>query len=203
MRLARRRALAACALSVSLSTLLIACDRPQPAQDIEAIDASGESHPDDFSLTDHLGGRFRLSDHRGRVVALFFGYTQCADVCPTTLHEFVQVYRKLGNGADKLQVVFVTVDPERDTPQVLSQYVPAFDRRFIGLTGSPEEIRRVADAYGVSYQKISAKDSRYYTIDHTAYIFLLDRSGHVRLKVPNGQPAEALLRLIQEVDANP
>lgn len=185
-------------LLVALSMPLTGCERTA-APEIDAIDVSSESYPNDFLLTDHRGKPVRLSDFRGKIVALFFGFTQCPDVCPTTLTTFSQVYRDLGRDADQVQVLFVTIDPERDTQQLLAEYMPAFDSRFIGLRGSPEEIRQVAEAYKVTYQKIPAKQGSFYTLDHTAYVFLFDRAGRLRLKVPHGQSAPALVRLIREV----
>lgn len=189
-------------LLAALSLPLAGCDRPE-SPEINAIDVGGESYPNDFLLTDHRGKPIRLSDFRGKIVALFFGFTQCADVCPTMLAEFSQVYRDLGRDADQVQVLFVTIDPERDTQQLLAEYLPAFDSRFIGLRGSPEETRRVADAYKVTYQKSAAKEGGFYTLDHTAYVFLFDRAGRLRLKVPHGQSAPALTRLIREIRDHP
>lgn len=189
-------------LLAALSLPLAGCDR-SATSDIDAIDVSGEPYPNDFLLTDHNGKARRLSDFRGKIVALFFGFTQCPDVCPTTLTAFSQVYRDLGRDADQVQVLFVTIDPERDTQQLLTEYMPAFDSRFIGLRGSPEEIRRVAEAYKVTYQKIPATQGGFYTLDHTAYVFLFDRAGRLRLKVPHGQSAPSLVRLIREIQDNP
>jgi protein SCO1/2 len=189
--------------ALALLCLVAACDRGPPVKDIEAIDVGSDAYPTDFTLTDHRGKAVRLSDFRGRIVALFFGFTQCPDVCPTTLSDFAQVNRNLGRDAERLQVLFVTIDPERDTQQLLAEYIPAFDARFIGLRGSPEEIRRVADGFKVTYRKIPAREGNFYTLDHTAYVFLFDKTGRLRLKVPHGQSAEALTRLVREVDGNP
>lgn len=185
-------------LLAALFLPLAGCDRGE-SREINATDATSESYPTDFALTDHRGKPVRLSDFRGKVVALFFGFTQCPDVCPTTLAEFSQVYRDLGGDADQVQVLFVTIDPERDTQQLLAEYLPAFDNRFIGLWGNSEEIRRVADTYKVTYQKIPAKNGNSYTMDHTALVFLFDGNGRLRLKVPHGQSAQALTRLIREI----
>lgn len=185
-------------LLAALFLPLAGCDRDE-GREINATDASSDSYPTDFVLTNHRGKPVRLSDFRGKVVALFFGFTQCPDVCPTTLAEFSQVYRDLGRNADQVQVLFVTIDPERDTQQLLAEYLPAFDSRFVGLRGSSEEIRRVADAYKVTYQKIHARNGNSYTMDHTALVFLFDGNGRLRLKVPHGQSAQALTRLIREI----
>jgi len=190
----RRRVL----LALALATLAAGCDRPAGTSEIEAIDA-GENNTPAFALRDHNGTPRRLSDFRGRVVAVFFGFTHCPEVCPTTLAEFARVDRMLGPDAERLQVLFVTVDPERDTPQVLSRYVPSFDPRFLGLSGSDEEIRKAADAFEVTYRKIPGRTPGDYTLDHTAYVFLLDPSGRLRLKVPYGQSPDALLKLVREL----
>lgn len=189
-------------LLAALFLPLAGCDRGE-GREINATDATSESYPTDFALTDHRGKPVRLSDFRGKVVALFFGFTQCPDVCPTTLAEFSQVYRDLGGDSDQVQVLFVTIDPERDTQQLLAEYLPAFDNRFIGLWGNSEEIRRVADTYKVTYQKIQTKNSSSYTMDHTALVFLFDGNGRLRLKVPHGQSAQALTRLIREIRDSP
>lgn len=175
------------------------CDPGGDAKEVEAIDASADGRALDFALIDHTGKQRRLSDFRGKVVAVFFGYTQCPDVCPTTLAEFVQVHRRLGPKADKLQVLFITVDPERDTQQLLAEYMPAFDPRFIGLRGAAQDLRKATDAFAVTYTKIGGQAGKNYTFDHTAYVFLVDPSGQLRLKVPHGQSAEALTTLIQEI----
>lgn len=185
-------------LLAALLLPLAACDRGE-SREINATDTTSESYPTDFVLTGHRGKHVRLSDYRGKVVALFFGFTQCPDVCPTTLAEFSQVYRELGRDADQVQVLFVTIDPERDTLQLLAEYLPAFDSRFVGLWGNSEEVRKVADAYKVTYQKILAKNGNSYTMDHTALVFLFDGNGRLRLKVPHGQSAQALIRLIREI----
>jgi protein SCO1/2 len=191
--------LSAVILGLAAAMLVGGCDRPARTAEIEAIDAGDKDYPRDFTLTDHNGKPRHLSEFRGKVVALFFGFTRCPDVCPTTLSEFAQVDRMLGADAQRVQVLFVTVDPERDTRQLLSQYVPSFDSRFLGLSGSSAQTRKAADAFEVTYQKIAGPTPADYTMDHTAYVFLLDPSGRLRLKVPYGQRAEALLKLIREL----
>ena len=188
-------------LGFAVAILAAGCERPSGGTEIQAVDVSGPDAPRDFSLTDHNGKLRHLSEFRGKVVALFFGFTHCPEVCPTTLAEFARVDRMLGAEAERVQVVFVTVDPDRDTPQVLARYVPSFDPRFVGLSGSAEEIRKAADAFDVTYEKIPGRTAGEYTIDHTAYVFLLDTSGRLRLKVPYGQSADALLKLIRELQA--
>lgn len=188
-------------LLLALAVPLAGCDRAA-VPEISAIDASGESLPEDMVLTDHTGKPKRLTDYKGKIVALFFGFTQCPAVCPTTLAEFAQVYRQLGPDADQVQVLFVTIDPEQDTQQLLAEFMPTFDPRFIGLRGTAEQTRRVAEAFKVSYVKVPAKAGDY-TFDHTTYVFLLDRSGRLRLRVPHGQSAAALVSLIREIQQSP
>lgn len=145
----------------------------------------------DFTLTDHNGNPFTLSSTRGKVVMLYFGYTSCPDVCPLTLADMSNARADLGADADAVQIVFITVDPERDSQQVLQKYIPAFDPRNIGLRGTPEEIKQVADAYGVKYKKTVLKDSALgYAVDHSAFIYVIDRNGQLRELLPFGTQRE-------------
>lgn len=138
----------------------------------------------DFTLTAHTGERVRLSDWRGRWVALYFGYTFCPDVCPTTLAQLAQARRQLGADAEKVQVIMVTVDPERDTPERLAAYVRAFDPTFVGLTGTPTEIAAVASPLGVYFARQEVGGASGYLVDHTASVLLLDPQGRLRLIWP-------------------
>lgn len=145
----------------------------------------------DFTLTRAEGGEFRLSRLRGSVVALAFGYTFCPDVCPTTLAELAQVRRLLGAAASRLRVAFVTIDPERDTPERLRVYTAAFDRSFVGLTGAPEQLARVRSAYGVVAEKRVVKGTAAaYLMDHSAFVYVIDPQGRLRLMMPFGTPIE-------------
>lgn len=147
----------------------------------------------DFTLTDHTGRVVSLSSWRGKFVALYFGYTVCPDVCPTSLAELRKTRKLLGKQADQLQVAMITVDPERDTQAVLADYVTHFDPTFIGLIGKPAEIARVASAYGVFYEKVEEKDSALgYLMNHTATIMVIDREGYLRVVFPFGTTAEAM-----------
>lgn len=138
----------------------------------------------DFTLTAHTGERVRLSDWRGRWVALYFGYTFCPDVCPTTLAQLAQARRQLGAEAEKVQVIMVTVDPERDTPERLAAYVRAFDPTFVGLTGAPAEIAAAASPLGVYFARQEVGGASGYLVDHTASVLLLDPQGRLRLIWP-------------------
>lgn len=156
-------------------------------------DLTGLSYGNDFALKDHNGNVRRLADFKGKAVLVFFGFTHCPDVCPTTLAELANVMKELGPQADKLQVLFVTVDPERDTPEVLAKYVPAFDPRFLGLSGTPAETEKMAKEFKVFYQKAPGKTPGSYTVDHTAGSYIFDTQGRIRLFVRHGQGAEPIL----------
>ncbi|MBN1565856.1 MAG: SCO family protein [Anaerolineae bacterium] len=154
----------------------------------------------DFTLTDHTGQPFSLSDLRGKVVMLFFGYTNCPDVCPTTLAEFKQVKAQLGEDADQVAFVFVSVDGARDTPERLAAYVHAFDPDFIGLTGDDAAMRTVGQDYGIFYQRVSYDNPDNYLVDHTASSFVVDQEGRYRIVFPyQSDPAgmaEQIRRLV-------
>lgn len=164
-----------------ISALLAGCggDAPQ-APKFTLTDVTGAGFGRELNLTDHNGKPRTLADFRGKVVTVFFGFTHCPDVCPTTLAEMAQVMKELGADADKLQVLFITVDPERDTPQVLKQYVPSFHPSFIGLYGDAEATARTAKEFKVFVQKQPVKDGGY-SVDHGAGTFILDRDGKLRL----------------------
>lgn len=148
-----------------------------------STDVTGLDYGRDFKLTDHNGRSRTLADFKGKAVLVFFGYTQCPDVCPTTMATMADVMRQLGTDADRLQVLFITLDPQRDTQALLSKYVPAFDPRFLGLYGDQEATAKVAKEFKVFYQKVPGKDPVNYTIDHTAGSYVFDPAGHIRLFV--------------------
>jgi len=156
-------------------------------------DVTGLEYAKDFALTDHNGKPRTLADFKGKAVVMFFGYTQCPDVCPTTMAEMANVMKELGPQADKVQVLFVTIDPARDTPQILSQYVPAFDKRFLGLYGDEVATEKVAKEFKVFFQKVPGKTPGSYTMDHTAGSYVFDPQGHIRLFVKHGQGAEPIV----------
>lgn len=174
-------------LLVALMTGLAACDgAPPPA--FKGTDIGGASFGQPFTLTGHDGKRHSLDEFKGKVVALFFGYTHCPDVCPTTMLEFAQAAKQLGADGDRLQVLFVSVDPQRDTPAVLAGYIPHFDRRFLGLTGSEAEVAAVAGHFKVVAQRQPAASGGY-TVDHSAGSYLFDRDGKLRVYLPYATPA--------------
>ncbi|MDQ9169024.1 SCO family protein [Oxalobacteraceae bacterium R-40] len=156
-------------------------------------DLTGLSYGNDFALKDHTGKVRRLADFKGKAVIVFFGFTHCPDVCPTTLAELATVMQELGPLAEKVQVLFITVDPERDTPELLAKYVPAFDPRFLGLVGSPAETEQVAKEFKAFYQKVPGKTAGSYTVDHTAGSYIFDPQGRIRLFARHGQGSESIV----------
>ena len=170
-----------------LVMLLAACDEPRLPSPFHASDVSLPLAKADFKLTDHNGKQRTLADFRGKAVVLFFGYTHCPDVCPTTLADLAQVMGMLGKDADKVQVLLVTVDPERDAPEMLAKYVSAFHPSFLGLYGDAEATAQAAKAFYVAYQKQPATSG--YNVDHSVGTFLIDPQGRVRLRAPLAQRA--------------
>jgi protein SCO1/2 len=166
-------------LLIVLAALLGGCD--SGAERFNNVDITGASYARDFRLTDFNGKPRTLADFRGKVVVMFFGYTQCPDVCPTTMTDMAEVKRRLGPDGEKVQVIFVTLDPDRDTAEVLSQYVPGFDPSFLGLRGTRDETAAIAKDFKVFYQKVPGKTETSYTMDHTAGSYVFDAEGRVRL----------------------
>jgi protein SCO1/2 len=162
----------------------VGCAPPQPG--FKNTDVTGADCCKDFRLTDHNGKVRTLADFRGKAVVMFFGYTQCPDVCPTTMLEMKAVLQQLGADAQRVQVLFVTVDPERDTRELLSSYVPAFDPSFLGLYGDMETTAKTAKEFRVFYQKQPGSTPSSYTMDHTAGSYVFDSQGRVRLFVRHG-----------------
>jgi protein SCO1/2 len=179
-----------------LILLLGACGEPEMPSPYHAKDVSWQHAQADFQLTDINGKPRSLLDFRGKVVVLFFGYTHCPDVCPTALADLAQVMRLLGKDADRLQVLFITLDPERDSPEVLVKFVPSFDPSFLGLYGDEQATRQSAKSFGVDYVK---QDDMHggYTLDHTAGIYLLGTRGKPLLLAQYGQSAEQLAQDIR------
>lgn len=167
-----------------------ACTSSPPR--FEGVDITGADYARDFTLRDPQGRQRTLADYRGKVVVLFFGFTQCPDVCPTTMSELKTVMTSLGTDADRVQVLFVTLDPERDTPELLGQYVPAFDQRFVGLRGDAEATRGLAKEFKIFFQRVPGPTATTYTLDHTAGSFVFDRDGRIRLFLRPGQSATAI-----------
>ena len=164
-----------------------------------ASDVTGTTFGRDFALTDHTGKARTLADFRGKAVVLFFGYTQCPDVCPTTLAELAEAMKRLGPDADRVQVLFATVDPERDTADLLSKYVPAFDPHFLGLYGDAAATERTAKEFKILYQKQPGRTPGSYTVDHSAGTFVFDPQGKLRLYVSYGQGPAVFAHDIREL----
>lgn len=180
----------------AFSTLLWGCGPAPEKPKFQLTDVTGAGFGRELNLVGHDGRPRTLADFRGKVVTVFFGFTHCPDVCPTTLAEMAEVTKALGPDAGKLQVLFVTVDPERDTQAVLAQYVPSFHPSFLGLYGDAEATARAAKEFKVFYQKQPGKSGDY-SVDHSAGTFVLDREGHLRLFAQYGQGATALLHDIR------
>lgn len=180
---------------------LVACDNKlTPSVSKIAFintDITGIDYAHKLSLTDHNGQPRSLENFRGKLVLVFFGYTQCPDVCPTTLSEMANVMQLLDKDADKVQVLFVTLDPDRDTPALLSRYVPAFHPGFLGLVGDKAATDEVVKEFKLFVQKIPAKSGSGYTIDHTAGSYVFDKQGHIRLFIRHGQGAEPIVKDIR------
>jgi protein SCO1/2 len=169
---------------------LAACDGTQAK--FRGTDITGVDYGRSLELTDHHGKARRLEDFRGKAVVLLFGYTRCPDVCPTTLADAALAMKQLGPEADRVQVLFVSVDPERDTQDVLAKYVPAFDARFLGMYGDLEATRRAAKEFKVYFEKRPGKTPDAYTIDHSAQAYVLDPDGRLRLFIRHDRIAEDL-----------
>jgi len=167
---------------------LSGCDEVRLPSPFHAAEVRAKFTQADFRLTDHNGKPRKLADFRGKIVVIFFGYVHCPDVCPTTLADLAQVMTKLGRDANKVQVLFVTVDPERDTREILAQFVPAFHPSFLGLYGDAAATAKVARAFDVVYEKQPTKSG--YNVDHTAGSYIVDGDGRVLLLAPFGQRAD-------------
>jgi protein SCO1/2 len=175
--------------------LLAGCDRlPGGAgkPSFKAVDITGAQYAQELALPDADGRMRTLADFKGKVTLVFFGFTQCPDVCPTTLAELAAVKRELGKDGERLQGVFVSVDPQRDTPEILKAYMASFDPAFIALRGTPEQTQAVAKNFKVFYAQVPGKTEGSYTVDHTAGTYVFDAQGKVRLFVRYGSGAEAL-----------
>lgn len=181
-------------LGLTVLPLVAGCERlglgkPEPFQ---GIDLTGFDYARQFSLADVNGKVRTLADFKGSVVVVFFGFTQCPDVCPTTLGEIAEVKRSLGADGARVQGVFITVDPERDTPEILKAYVDGFDAGFVALRGSLDETRAVAQEFKVFFAKSPGKTADSYSVDHTAGAYIFDPQGKVRLFTRHGAGAPAM-----------
>ncbi len=184
------RVFAAALLALALAVSVAACGSARPQ--FKNTDLTGADYGKSLRLTDHTGRVRTLDDFKGSVVTIFFGYTQCPDVCPTTLAAMKAVKQQLGEDGRRLQVLFVTLDPERDTQELLAQYVTAFDPSFIGLRGDAEATARVAKEFKIFYQKVPGATPDTYTMDHSAGSYVFDPEGRLRLYVRYGQSPDAI-----------
>jgi len=180
-----RGAAHACAvLSLALAAVVAGCGKTAdtaPSVALKGVDLTGASYARELALPDQDGRLRSLAEFKGKVLVLFFGYTQCPEVCPTTMSELAQVKKSLGPQGDAVQGIFVSLDPERDTPEILKKYLANFDPSFIALRGTPEQTQAAAKEFKVFYAKVPGKTAGSYTLDHTAASFVFDRQGRVRV----------------------
>jgi len=174
-----------------LILLLGGCEKSAQMPRFHASDVTGQYTQADFHLTDHNGQPRSLSNYRGKVVVVFFGYTHCPDICPTTLADLAQTMKLLGKDAERVQVLFVTLDPERDTRELLAKYVPFFNPAFIALYGDAQATAKVAENFRVDYRKHPIASGGY-TMDHSTFSYLIDAQGRMRLMAGNREPADML-----------
>jgi protein SCO1/2 len=189
--------IAASAVSVLAGGILSACSDAKPS--FSSVDITGATYGKNFELTDHNGKVRTLADFKGKIVVMFFGYTQCPDVCPTSMAELAEIKKLLGPDGDKLQGLFVTVDPARDTPEVLKGYMENFDPSFIALYTSPEKLEALAKDFKVYYNRVNGQTPTSYTMDHSAGSYIYDTQGNLRLFTRYGSGAKVLAADIQQL----
>jgi protein SCO1 len=180
---------------ICLIFFLTGCSDPKPQ--FKSVDVTGADFSQNFSLPDQLGKTRTIADFKGKVVVVFFGFAQCPDVCPTTMAELAEVKKMLGKDGDKLQAVFITVDPERDTPEVLKAYMANFDASFLALRGTLDETTATAKHFKTYFKKVEGKTPGSYTMDHSAGSYVFDTQGRVRLYTRYGSGATALFEDIK------
>ncbi len=177
-------------LSLGSALALTACSDSKPA--FSGIDITGADYATGFSLTDHNGQPRTLADFKGKVVVIFFGFTQCPDVCPTSMAEMAEARRLLGPDGERVQGLFVSIDPERDTPEIMREYMASFDPSFLALYAAPDALSELAKAYRIYYKKVPGPTPTSYTMDHSAGSYVYDPQGRVRLYNRYGSGAQAL-----------
>ena len=175
---------------------LAACDsnNQPPAPQFSGIDITGADYGKALKLTDHTGKLRTLADFKGKVVLVFFGFTHCPEVCPTTMHDLATVMKQLGPDAERVQVLFVTLDPERDTPELLAKYVPSINPSFLALRGDEAATKEAAQAFHVYFEKRPGIKNGDYTIEHFSGTFVFDREGRVRLLINYGIGSDKFTR---------
>ena len=178
-------------LSVLGAGLVSACSDPKPA--FHGVDVTGADYAKDLPLVDHNGQKRSIKDFAGKVVIVFFGYTQCPDVCPTSMAELVEVKKLLGKDGDRLQAIFVTVDPARDTAEMLKAYMANFDPSFVALIPTADQLPAIAKDFKVYFKRVDGKTPTSYTMDHSAGSYTYDPQGRLRLynRYNSGAPALA------------
>lgn len=202
----RRSLLLSAAAALVASPFLVACDKAGqpgvPKLSFNAVDITGAEYARQLSLKDVDGRQRSLAEFKGKVLFVFFGFTQCPDVCPTTMAELAEVRRRLGPDGDRVQGIFISIDPARDTPQVLKGYLQAMDPSFVGLTGSAEQIEAAAREFKVFFQKVPTSEGNY-TMDHTAGAYVFDPEGHVRLFVRYGMGVDKVTADLRQLLGKP
>ena len=184
--LIRRRSLLVGAAALALA----ACGDKKPV--FTGIDITGANYATGFALTDHNGQARTLADFQGKAVVIFFGFTQCPDVCPTSLGELAEARRLLGTDGERLQGLFISIDPERDTPEIMKEYMANFDPSFLALYAAPEALPELAKSYRIYYKKVPGSTPSSYTVDHSAGSYVYDAKGRIRLYHRYGSGAQAL-----------
>ena len=187
------KTIAACAILACAGGIFTACsDEAGRTPEFASVNITGATYAKDFELTDHNGKVRHISDFAGKVVVLFFGYTQCPDVCPTSMNELAQIKKNLGAEGERVQVLFVTVDPERDTPDMLKEYMGSFDPSFLALYTTKEKLSELAKSFKIYYKKVDGKTPTSYTMDHSAGNYVYDTKGQLRLFTRYGSDPKGL-----------
>ncbi len=186
-----------CSLVFCLSLGGLGCESRQTSQKGDMY--AGLNPQRDFTLTDQDGKPFHLKDHRGQIVLLFFGYLSCPDICPMTISKLSRVYDLIGEKRDNVLTLFVTVDPERDTPEKIKEYLSYFKLKTVGLTGTKTEIDKVVSTYGGSYEKVKVDSAAEYLMDHSDYVYLIDGEGRVKALIHTEDKVQKIAGLIKEV----
>lgn len=198
--MARSRYRHYCAVAAWAALLILAACGNTAKPTFLSTDITGATFGKEFKLTDHTGVTRTLADFKGKAVVLFFGYTHCPDICPATMAELADTMQKLGKDASRVQVLFVTVDPERDTPDTLKQYLLAFNPTFLGLYGDAQATKDIADEFKIVYQKQAGTVPDHHTMDHSSGIYIFDTKGQLRLYASgSGHGGDILVRDIEEL----
>ncbi len=184
---------------IFLISSAVACSSAKQESQLFGTDITGADFANTLSLTDHTGKPRQLADFKGKTVALFFGYTHCPDVCPTTIADLAKAMKLMGKRSDEVQVLFVTLDPERDTQEVLAKFVPSFDSRFIGLFGTLEQTAETAKNFKIFYAKQSETGKSGYTIDHSAGVYAFDKNGKIRIYIKFGQKPNEIASDLEKI----